>query len=205
MISMDLRDIPLGFENEAINSQSVFRVALNAMSHPGRLWDMPIQSGLPRKGHPAASVLLLGLLDSECTVWLSPSLAGSDVPAWLRFHTGCQFVRDISEAQFVWIGQGDVMPRLNSMKTGSDEYPDQSATCVIEVEQLEADVGGWTLQGPGIKSTCQLRVNQFAVDFEGQWKKNHELFPRGVDAYLVCVDQITGLPRTTRISLMQES
>ena len=205
MIAMDLKSVQPGFNNEALDSQAVFRVALNALSHPGRLWDMPLQSGLPKKGHAAAAVLMLGLLDSECTLWLSPSLAASDVPAWLRFHTGCQLVRDIHQAQFVWVGQGDQMPRLEHMNAGNDAYPDQSATCVLEVSEMHQDVGGWSLEGPGIQERQALRVAGFAADFEAQWEQNHANFPRGVDLYLVSAGVIAGLPRTTRIQTVQES
>jgi alpha-D-ribose 1-methylphosphonate 5-triphosphate synthase subunit PhnH len=205
MNAIDLKSVQPGFNHEALDSQAVFRVALNALSYPGRLWEMPSQIGLPKNGHAAAALLMLGLLDSECTLWLSASLAASDVPAWLRFHTGCQVVRDINQAQFVWVGQGDPMPRLDHMNAGNDAYPDQSATCVLEVSEMQQDAGGWTLEGPGIQEKQALSVADCAADFQAQWQKNHANFPRGVDLYLVRDRQIAGLPRTTRIQTAQES
>jgi alpha-D-ribose 1-methylphosphonate 5-triphosphate synthase subunit PhnH len=194
-----LQNIVAGFDHEAFGSQAVFRVALDALSHPGRVFDMPRQTALPRQGLGAAAALLLGMLDADTTLWLSPALASSDAPAWLRFHTGCQIVTDASVARFLWVAQGDDMPQLNSLQVGSDAYPDQSATCVLEVSSLHSDAGGWRLQGPGIPSERHVHALGLPSDFAAQWADNHASFPRGVDVFLSTTTHITGLPRTTRI------
>jgi alpha-D-ribose 1-methylphosphonate 5-triphosphate synthase subunit PhnH len=199
-----LQNMVAGFDHEAYGSQAVFRTALQALSHPGCPLDMPLNMALPRGGHAAAAALLLGLLDADTAVYLSPSLAGSDAAAWLRFHTGCSEVADVAQAQFIWVGQGDALPQLHNLRQGSDAYPDQSATCVIEVHNLHADEAGWRLQGPGILGERTLRVQGLAADFPNQWSRNHAGFPCGVDVFLVTATQIVGLPRTTRI-LAEES
>lgn len=205
MNAPDLQHIVGGFDHEAFGSQAVFRVALNALSHPGRIFDMPLDTALPRHGHSAAAALLLGLLDADTPLWVSPSLAPSDAPAWLRFHTGCPIVPDAQAAQFVWVAQGDALPALSSLRTGSDDGPDQSATCVVEVDSLHADAAGWRLQGPGIATQRSLRVRGLGPDFAAQWQHNHASFPRGVDVFLSTASQITGLPRTTRLQSDTES
>jgi len=194
-----LQNMVAGFEHEAYGSQAVFRTALQALSHPGRPLDMSLNMAVPRGGHAAAAALLLGLLDADTAVYLSPSLAGSDAAAWLRFHTGCSAVADRAQAQFIWIGQGDAMPLLQDLRQGNDAYPDQSATCVIEVHNLHADEAGWRLQGPGILGERTLRVQGLAADFADQWSRNHAGFPCGVDVFLATATQIVGLPRTTQI------
>ena len=199
MNAPDLQNIVAGFEHEAFGSQAVFRAALNALSHPGRVLDMPLQTALPRQGQGASAALLLGLLDADTTLWVSPTLASGDAAQWLRFHSGCQLVQDAQTAQFVWLAQGDPLPLLSGLRLGSDPYPDQSATCVIEVQSLQGDGQGWTLQGPGICGECSLRVAGLPEDFAAQWADNHASFPRGVDVFLCSPGQIAGLPRTTRI------
>ena len=194
-----LQNIVAGFDHEAFGSQAVFRVALDALSHPGRVFDMPRQTALPRQGLGAAAALLLGMLDADTTLWVSPALASSDAPAWLRFHTGCQIVTDASVAQFLWVAQGDGMPQLSSLQVGSDAYPDQSATCVLEVDRLHSGAGGWRLQGPGIPAQRKVHALGLPSDFAAQWANNHASFPRGVDVFLSTATQIAGLPRTTRI------
>jgi alpha-D-ribose 1-methylphosphonate 5-triphosphate synthase subunit PhnH len=205
MNAPDLQNIVAGFDNEAFGSQAVFRAALDALSHPGRPLDMPLNTALPRQGHCAAAALLLGLLDADTSLWLSPLLASSDAAGWLRFHTGCPIVTDSAAAQFLWVAQGDEMPALSSLSLGSDAYPDQSATCVLEVNSLQADIAGWRLQGPGIAGERYLRVKGLPKDFVEQWHANHVGFPRGVDVFLCTATQIAGLSRTTRILSAQES
>lgn len=205
MNAPDLQNIVAGFDHEAFGSQAVFRVALNALSHPGRPLDMPLDTALPRQGHCAAAALLLGLLDADTPLWLSPTLASSDAPAWLRFHTGCPIVVDARVAQFVWVAQGDELPALASLQGGSDAYPDQSATCVLDVNSLQTDAMGWRLQGPGIPAERNLRVRGLPSDFNQQWADNHASFPRGVDVFICTNTQIAGLPRTTRILPATES
>jgi alpha-D-ribose 1-methylphosphonate 5-triphosphate synthase subunit PhnH len=43
-----LQNIVAGFDPEAFGSQAVFRVALDALSHPGRVFDMPRQTALSK-------------------------------------------------------------------------------------------------------------------------------------------------------------
>jgi alpha-D-ribose 1-methylphosphonate 5-triphosphate synthase subunit PhnH len=205
MNAPDLHHMVAGFEHEAFGSQAVFRAALDALSHPGRPLDMPLATALPRQGHGAAAALLLGLLDADTTLWLSAALANSDAAAWLRFHTGCQIVTDASTAQFVWVAQGDAMPALNSLRGGSDAYPDTSATCVLDVPSLQANAPDWRLQGPGIPTSRHLGVSGLSPDFAAQWADNQACFPRGVDVFLTTATQIAGLPRTTRILSAVES
>ena len=197
-----LASLGAGFSNEAFGSQAVFRAVLQALSHPGRTVAVEHDAQTPAVGHAASAAVLLALLDSDCTLWLSPRLAASDAGAWLRFHTGCTLVADAAQARFVWVAQGDVVPPLDSLALGTDIYPDQSATCVIDVSRATAttaDVSdAWHLRGPGIQDVAGLQVDGLPDDFETQWAANHRLFPRGVDLLLATADHIVGLPRTTR-------
>ncbi|WP_137921382.1 phosphonate C-P lyase system protein PhnH [Hydrogenophaga sp. 2FB] len=197
MNATDLQHIVGGFEHEAFGSQAAFRASMNALSYPGRWTAMPMHAERPRQGHGAAAVLLLSLLDADCTVWLSPTLAASDAASWLRFHTGCQRVANACDAQFVWVAKGDAMPALASLLRGSDNQPDHSATCILEVLDTHGDA--WTLSGPGIQGTALLSVHGLPTDFAAQWSHNHASFPRGVDVFLSTPTHIAGLPRTTRI------
>lgn len=182
----------------------MFRAALQALSHPGRVTAVLHDAQTPSRGHAASAGLLLALLDPDCTLWLSPSLAGSDAAVWLRFHTGCVLVDSLTAAQFAWVAQGDECPPLDRFAEGSDACPDQSTTCVIEVEAFEENAArGWTLRGPGIANTRLLAVHGLPGNdpaaFAAQWRANHAAFPRGVDLFLAAPTQIVGLPRTTCI------
>ena len=192
-----------GFSDEALGSQAVFRAVLQALSQPGDPVAIVHDAEVPATGHAASAAVLLALLDSECTLWLSPRLASSQAGVWLRFHTGCVLVDAPEEARFAWVAEGDAMPALASLQRGSDEYPDQSATCVIDVAVLataEEDAGAWRLTGPGIRDAQHLHVAGLPEDLCAQWADNHGAFPRGVDVVLATATHIAGLPRTTCIA-----
>lgn len=200
MNASDLQHIAGGFQHEAWGSQAVFRAAMNALSYPGRWTAMPTPAERPSRGHGAAAVLLLALLDADIRLWLSPSLAACDAAPWLRFHTGCRLVDEVREAQMLWVGAGDAMPALAQLAAGTDHQPEFSATCILEVEQGCAGHGQtWTLSGPGVAGSMALSVSGLAPDFAEQWARNHAGFPRGVDAFLCTPTQVVGLPRSTRL------
>lgn len=200
MKSQELENVIPGFTHEAFGSQAVFRTSLNALSYPGRPLEMPLDCALPRQGQGAAAALLLGLLDSDTTLWMSPSFRDGDAEPWLRFHTGCKVLEDIHSAQFIWVACGDSMPQMSSLMLGSDTYPDQSATCIIETQGFETSVEDLVLEGPGIEGKCALKVLGLPDVFIDQWTNNHGIFPRGVDVFLTDATHIVGLPRSTQIS-----
>ncbi|MCX7259171.1 MAG: phosphonate C-P lyase system protein PhnH [Burkholderiales bacterium] len=200
MKSQELQNVVAGFTHEAFGSQAVFRTSLNALSYPGRPLEMPLDCALPGQGQGAAVALLLGLLDSDTTLWMSPSVLHSDATPWLCFHTGCKVVEDVSAAQFIWVAYGDSLPQMSSLMLGSDAYPDQSATCIIETQGFDTDVTDLVLKGPGIEGERTLKALGLPDAFLEQWTNNQGIFPRGVDVFLTDATHIVGLPRTTRIS-----
>lgn len=201
MSTTTLASLGAGFLNEAFGSQAVFRAVLQALSHPGRCVVLEHDAQTPAVGCAASAAVLLALLDSESALWLSPRLVASDAGAWLRFHTGCVLVNDPSQARFVWVAQGDALPALHNLAQGTDTYPDQSATCVVDVAHATVATvgasGAWHLMGPGIQGATALQVDGLPEEFEAQWAANHASFPRGVDMLLGTAGHIVGLPRTT--------
>ena len=204
MNAHSLQDMQAGFAVEALGSQAAFRVALQALSHPGRVHPMPLDAECPTHGHPAAAVFLLALLDADCTLWLSPTLAASPTAAWLRFHTGCTLVNAPAQARFAWVAQGDETPALSAFHQGSDLEPEASATVVLDVQAFNeeaTDSDAFELRGPGIATRQPLKVQGLPPDFPDQWALNHAAFPRGVDVLLASPTTVVGLPRTTHIAV----
>ena len=207
MKSDDLQRMQPGFDDPVLNSQMVFRYALQALSMPGRMVNLPGLASVPKLGHIASALLLLALVDSDCTLWLSPSLANTDAQAWLRFHTGCRFVQEPAQANFLWLCAQDRWPLISDMQAGTDEYPDQSATCIMETSRIQTGTGSrtWSLSGPGIPSPVGLTAEGLPADFAAQWADNHAAFPRGVDVLLTTATQVLGLPRSTMLRQLQMS
>jgi alpha-D-ribose 1-methylphosphonate 5-triphosphate synthase subunit PhnH len=203
----DLSNVGVGFSDLALGSQAVFRASLHAISHPGRLVPVAHDSESPMYGHSASAALLLALLDPDCRLWLSPLLASGNAAQWLRFHTGCVIVNEPKDAQFGWVARGDTAPSLTDFQQGSDTYPDQSATCIIDVTSVSNDenTASWSLTGPGIRTQTPLHVDGLPPQFLEQWSTNHAAFPRGVDLFFATTACIVGLPRTTCVAAYLET
>lgn len=192
-----LASLGAGFDSPALASQQVFRAALEALARPGRITRVAALRDAPVELEPAACALALALLDQDTTLWLSPALAAGQAGAYLRFHTGCRLAEAPASADFA-IVESHELPPFDAFSSGSEDYPDRSATVIVQVGELR-EGEGWNLEGPGIRGTARVRVGGLALDFPLRWKVNAALFPRGVDLFLVCGRELCGLPRTVRI------
>jgi alpha-D-ribose 1-methylphosphonate 5-triphosphate synthase subunit PhnH len=194
----DLSRVSAGFADPVVTSQSVYRDSLEALSHPGQLVDIVSSAKAPVGVHASSCALLLALLDQDTRLWVSPGLARGDAPGYFRFHTGCTLTTEPALADFALVAQPAELPPLHGFASGSEAYPDRSATLVVQVNSLEAG-RGWTLSGPGIRSTRCLSAEGLGDAFVAQWAQNRRGFPRGVDLFLACGVRVAGLPRTTRL------
>ncbi|MFY7959912.1 MAG: phosphonate C-P lyase system protein PhnH, partial [Elsteraceae bacterium] len=139
----------------------------------------------------------LTLMDADTPIWRDGKASGAS--AWLRFHCGAPLVEEIARASFVLCASGHETPPLSAMNLGDDDYPDRSATVVIEVASL-TEGSGWRLNGPGIETESLLSVEGLPAGFREQWSANGAIFPRGVDVIFTCGDRVAGLPRRIRIA-----
>ena len=178
-----------GFADPARDAARAFREALQAMARPGRIGTLA--GALPPPPcSVAAGVLLLTLCDPGVSVHLAPS---HDVPGlrdWLAFHAGARPCR-AEEADFA-LGTWEALAPLDRFRIGSADYPDRSATLIVEMPALSA--AGATLRGPGIATTARLSLPEVAA-----FQRNRAGFPQGFDCYLCAGDLVAGLPRSTRV------
>ena len=208
MTTMQLSDLGAGFSDIALGSQSVFRSALEALSYPGRSVPLDVTFEAPKAAQASSSGLLLALLEPGARLWLSPSLVNTDAATWIVFHTDCKITPHQHEADFAWIKNWDELLSLENFALGTDEYPDHSTTCVIDIAALSASAAttsSLTLTGPGIANTSTIEqlftTPDQAQAFVGQWELNQASFPRGVDIFFATSTGLIGLPSTTRIQI----
>jgi len=90
------------------------------------------------------------------------------------------------------------MPPLEAFDAGTDEYPDRSATVIVQVAALAAGAGK-RLTGPGIAGEGRLSVDGLPERFWTGLRENHTRFPRGVDVILASPASVAALPRTTLV------
>jgi alpha-D-ribose 1-methylphosphonate 5-triphosphate synthase subunit PhnH len=194
---LDLAGVGPGFADAGAESQAAFRHALAALSRPGSVLEFCASAEAPAGVHAAANALLLALLDQDTRLWLSPGASGA-AGGYLRFHTGCVLVGDPALADFALAVAPAELPPLATFNAGSAEYPDRSATVIVQLDGLSAG-SGWRLSGPGIRGEAKLQITGLGSDFLAQWRQNEKRFPQGVDLFLVHGTRLCGLPRTTRI------
>jgi alpha-D-ribose 1-methylphosphonate 5-triphosphate synthase subunit PhnH len=179
--------------------QRVFRQAMVAMASPGRILTCDVRLAPPAPLLATTAALLLTLCDFETPLWLDRPLAESaEVASFLRFHTGAALVTRPSDCALAVIADPLRMPALNSFTQGSAEYPDRSATLVLQLQALAAE--GWALQGPGIAGTARLTASPLPADFAQQLRRNRSAFPCGVDLFLVTTASLAALPRSVRLT-----
>ncbi|MGY9049115.1 hypothetical protein P775_19165 [Puniceibacterium antarcticum] len=177
-----------GFANPPQESARAFRAAMQAMACPGTIQNItgPEVPGLS----PAAALLLLTLTDGTTPVLLTGDAAQSQ--DWLTFHTGAPKAGSAAEAAFA-VGRWDDLGPLNPYPVGTPDYPDRSATLIVEMAEISGD--GPRLTGPGIETEVQMSLPDADA-----LRLNAALYPLGVDLFLTCGSRLAALPRSTRIA-----
>jgi alpha-D-ribose 1-methylphosphonate 5-triphosphate synthase subunit PhnH len=206
-------------------AQATFRVALDAMSHPGRAYRLPA-GAVDAPGNPWATALLLTLLDHETTLWVAPAPgdAGAAAPlaTYLRQRTGARLVA-LEDAGFALADTAGLAPGaladvLRRLRPGTLAYPDEGATLVLTVPRLEAveadgdaraqAADGLTLccSGPGVPAGVRRRLRLVGAGAELVAAREAAAgeYPAGIDLILVDgAGRMAGLPRSTRLETLE--
>ena len=178
-----------GFADAPIDAARFFRAALDAMARPGRIRNVE-GAEPPAPLSVAAGCLLLTLCDPETPLHLAGAHDCAGVREWVTFHCGAPLVAP-ADAQFA-VGGWDALAPLSPYRVGTPEYPDHSATLIVEMDRLE--VLGARLTGPGIERDALLSLPE-----TGAFHANAALFPLGLDFFFAAGDRLAALPRTTRV------
>lgn len=178
-----------GFADPPIQSAHVFRSLMEAMARPGTIHHIG-GAEPPAPLSRAAGAVLLTLCDTETPIYLAGEADCDAVRAWLAFHTGAPLVGP-SYCMFA-LGRWQALVPLSAYPIGTPDYPDRSATLIVDGTELAAS--GATLTGPGIKDTASL-----ALPDVGAVQANTALFPLGLDFIFTSGSQLAALPRTTEV------
>lgn len=186
---MTITHLDGGFADPARDAAHAFRAALQAMARPGRIERV---SGIapPAPCSVAAGSLVLTLCDTTTPLYLAPSHDTEGLRGWITFHTGAPFTGP-EHAMFA-LGTWDALQPVSRFRIGTSDYPDRSATLIVELTHLAAQ--GATLTGPGIETQSQLSLPETEA-----FRANRRRFPLGFDTYLTCGDRLAGLPRSTSV------
>jgi len=179
-----------GFADPAIASAAAFRQVMEAMARPGTIHGVT-GAAPPAPLSFATGAVLLTLCDPDTPVHLAGALDCDAVRAWVAFHTGAPVVGP-SHCMFAVGAWADLLP-TKAYPIGTPQYPDRSATLIVQVEQLEQT--GATLAGPGIKGTHSLSLPEIEA-----FQQNAGHFPLGLDFIFTCGDRVAALSRTTIVT-----
>jgi len=210
-----LSDLGLAWEHPVHGAQQTFRVLLDAMSHPGRVYSLPpaaiagVQPPKASDGHSmsiAAAVSLLTLLDAESSVHFAGLQDASGLAGYFRFHCGAPSV-SLDQCQFAYArGSEADAASCEGMQQGSDTAPQDGATLVLDVDGLathaqKGEVQVLRARGPGVQTQSVLSVRGSLPELWRWRARQAHAFPRGIDLLLCCGDQVAAIPRSTLLAL----
>jgi alpha-D-ribose 1-methylphosphonate 5-triphosphate synthase subunit PhnH len=179
-----------GFTEPAVQSATAFRSVMEAMARPGTCHTITGATP-PSPLSKAAGAVLLTLCDTNTPLYLAGPTDTPEVRAWIAFHTGAPLVGP-TVCAFAIGSWADLMP-LDPYPIGTPDYPDRSATLIVETDTLPSEKAA--LIGPGIKDKAYLSLPDLAPI-----QINHRLFPLGLDFIFTSEATVTALPRSTQVS-----
>ncbi len=189
-----------GFENSVFDATASFRTVLKAMSRPASVLPLPVIPEAPAGLQGGSVAVLLCLADADTPVWLAPECDTPQARANLRFHLGCPILETPYRAAFAVMSATADPKASNTMPVGTVEYPDRSATVILQSDRLVAGSGP-DFSGPGIKDRCRFDVAGVARELWLRVADNYTLFPLGLDWIFTSPTHIAALPRTTKVEI----
>ncbi len=190
------------FANPPHETARTFRAILDAFARPGRIIPFAPSLAPPKGLSPGAAAAALTLCDFQTPIWLGQEVRAPTVENYLRFHTGASITRDDGAAAFAFASAVHGIPDLSKFPTGTHEYPDRSATLIIEVKTLTPEPQ-IELTGPGIETVHYFEVTPLASPFWNQMVDMREAFPLGIDVLFVAQGAIAAITRSTRLRMME--
>jgi alpha-D-ribose 1-methylphosphonate 5-triphosphate synthase subunit PhnH len=182
-----------GFANPAEEAQAAFRAVLDAMARPGSLHEAGQRLTAPAPLAPATAAMLLTLVDNDTPLWLDPAAAAAR--DWVAFHCGTTIIDTPDRAAFALALS---LPDLTFLPAGSHEAPELSATLILQIAALGTG-RLYCLSGPGLREPVHLAAGGLPAGFAVTWRRNHALYPRGVDMILCAGTALAALPRSVSI------
>ena len=178
-----------GFADPAVQAAHAFRAVMEVMARPGTIQSVADLCP-PSPMSAAAGAVVLTLCDADTSLHLAGAHDTEELRQWIAFHTDAPIVGR-ERCNFA-LGSWDALAPLSGYAVGTAEYPDRSATLIVETDALSQT--GATLAGPGIRQEMNLSLPETAA-----FQANHLLFPLGLDFLFTCGERLAALPRSTEV------
>ncbi len=189
--------------DEVFDAQLHFRIILDAMAKPGIIKTIDgVKINPPQGIHHASSLIGFALLNAD-TCFSSVQLNQKEIAEYLLLNTGAPFVTEAS-ADFIFMDGMQPAELIASIKFGTLEYPENSATIIIDVEEISDSMNEGSLSlilsGPGIENQHRVFIKGMGEQIISFRSEVNAEYPLGIDMILTDLNnRMICIPRTSKI------
>jgi alpha-D-ribose 1-methylphosphonate 5-triphosphate synthase subunit PhnH len=186
------------FFEEVFDAQEQFRIVLDAMAHPGIIYNLKdFDFEAPLYISNASAVIAFALLNADTSFHATGDF---HISQYIALNTGA-IEETYEKADFVFIKGSENAEVLFKLKHGNLSYPEDSATLLIDVDEISNSYFEKSIQiifrGPGVEFENRGFFGGLNIEILETVKEINFEFPLGID--LIFCDknnQIVGLPRS---------
>lgn len=192
------------------DSQSHFRVLLQAMANPGSIHPLHYPSlRLPQHLFTPSALIGFALLNRDVQFYHDENL--SDWKEYFTVNTSSLWA-PASQADFLFLTADSlqILDDIEKAKLGEWRYPETAATLVIQVASIqESSTNGMVsarLRGPGILGERYVFLNGFTHGILEQIfpliREMNSEYPLGIDVFWADEKgNVMGMPRTCQVEV----
>ena len=194
--------------DEVHDAQSQFRVLLDAMARPGKinyLKDLPIS--VPEGLNKSSGIIAFSLLNTDTHFFVAQRAQSETIIDYIYLNTHAA-IGSVDTADYVFIDGQENAELLHHTKTGSLNYPEDSASIIIDVIEISPTHQNASLQiklkGPGIETEKTVFVKGINKEILEIAQEQNSEFPKGID--LIITDKknaILCIPRSNQFEIIQ--
>jgi alpha-D-ribose 1-methylphosphonate 5-triphosphate synthase subunit PhnH len=191
------------------DTQPLYRLLLNAASHPGKCFSMPAfqVEAENESEYPLLMKIASCLIDHEVCYallnqWPDP------LKYELSLRTGAEETA-CETADFILVAGSQSHGLVCQVKRGTLSYPDLGATMIYCIDAGAISGGGTDglhrvrLSGPGIKTPFSPQLAGLAIEEYRLLNQVNGDYPLGVDVFIIQGDRhLMAIPRSTRIEVI---
>jgi len=165
------------------DSQKVYRLVLEALSHPTKVVSIQEHANKLQGSNPAYLALAMTLLDNEVSFNTCENRQLSDEISSLTHATRTV----VEEADFIFVSEaGDWAAVIEHAQCGSLANPHSSATVIVQNKQNGgAPLNQLTFRGPGIDARATVLVTQTVKEILELRDAQCYEYPQGIDLIFV--------------------
>jgi alpha-D-ribose 1-methylphosphonate 5-triphosphate synthase subunit PhnH len=195
------------FFDDVHDAQSQFRIILDCMARPGKINKMAdLNINPPGAFNKASAIIALSLLNADVSFCVTEGY-GKELCEYIAVNTHAS-ITTAALADFVFMKGLESEAPILETKTGTLLYPEDSATIIIDVEQLSGtQMSGATqitLRGPGVETVNTVYIKGINPLILETVKEMNAEFPLGVDLMLTDKNGLLiCIPRSNRFEIVK--